>query len=150
MTDIDQMIRFDRWANLQSIAALKKSSVENQRASSICGHIAGINEMWLTRAEGETATLGAWPDLTLAEAEEWIDRLSARWHKLIERTPIERMLTYCDSRGLKRENSLTELVQEVVLHASHHRGQIALLLRMSDHEPPVSTDFIPAARMKLF
>ena len=68
----------------------------------------------------------------------------------MERTPKGLNLTYCDSRGQQGNSFLTQLVQEVVLHAANHRGQIALLLRIDDHEPPASTDFIPGLRSNLF
>jgi len=150
MINIEQMIRYDRWANLACVTALKHADLANQKAVGILGHIVGINEMSLTRAEGANPTLGAWPSVTLAAAEDWTIRLCARWISVMERTPKDLNLTYCDSRGQQRANSLTELVQEVVLHAAHHRGQIALLLRIDGHEPPASTDFIPGLRSNLF
>jgi hypothetical protein len=48
MTNIEQMIRYDRWANLARVAALKNADLPNQKAVGILGHIVGIGEMWLT------------------------------------------------------------------------------------------------------
>ena len=45
---IEQMIRYDRWANLACVTALKHADLANQKAVGILGHIVGINEMWLT------------------------------------------------------------------------------------------------------
>jgi hypothetical protein len=75
MINIEQMIRYDRWANLACVTALKHADLANQKAVGILGHIVGINEMWLTRAEGANPTLGAWPSVTLAAAEDWTIRL---------------------------------------------------------------------------
>jgi hypothetical protein len=57
---------------------------------------------------------------------------------------------YPSGHGQAFSSSIYEVVVELLSHGAHHRGQIALLLRQGGHEPPASTDFIPALRSARF
>ena len=147
---LERQIRYDLWANRESLVALKGACTPIEDAVRIAGHIVGISERWLARVEGSTADVGAWPDFPLEEIAARQEELAARWLAQVREAADHRMVVYHDSRGRETANTLGELVQEVLLHAAHHRGQIALLLRMHGHEPAASTDFIPALRTGQF
>jgi uncharacterized damage-inducible protein DinB len=78
--------------------------------------------------------------------ETELRQLLDRWLRLSRCTAMDAQVRYVSSDGESRCNLFSEVLQEVLLHGAHHRGQIALVLRMKGFEPPRSTDFIPALR----
>lgn len=46
---------------------------------------------------------------------------------------LERMAEYNDSRGERRAMPLGELLHHTAIHAVHHRGQVATMLRLLEH-----------------
>lgn len=93
---------------------------------------------------------GAWPELTLAEALEELTGLRLRWLGFCDAHKADTQIGYRSSSGDARSNAFGEVVQELLLHGAHQRGQIALLLWRDGHEPPQPTDFIPALRLGRF
>jgi uncharacterized damage-inducible protein DinB len=148
MASPQQQIRFEHWANSQSLEAIIAASHDLPEALSLVAHIVSISRFWAARVEGTAEKLAPWPTLTAPELEAELRRLRNRWLKLSNCTAMDAQVRYESSDGENRSNVFSEVLQEVFLHGAHHRGQIALVLRMKGFEPPRSTDFIPALRTK--
>ena len=149
MVQLKQLLQFDRWANQQTLDALEQSSPIPEKALQIAAHLVGINEMWLSRAESRGPALDAWPHLAGPDIQQHLQTQSDRWISLVESDP-QKVFRYKNRRGEETQSALADLVFEIILHAAHHRGQIALLLRQHASNPPASTDYIPALRAHLF
>ena len=148
MASPQQQIRFEHWANSQSLKAIVAASHDLPEALSLVAHIISISRFWAARVEGMVEKLDPWPTLTASELEAELRRLRDRWLGLSNCTAMDAQVRYESSDGENRSNLFSEVLQEVFLHGAHHRGQIALVLRMKGFEPPRSTDFIPALRTK--
>lgn len=114
------------------------------------GHIIGAELLWLSRMEGDTSPLAAWPDLTLEECEVLLAGLS---HRLVRSLPDEvealsRAVAYTNSKGEPWTSTVEEILNHVVIHSAYHRGQIASDMRSAGQEPAY-TDFIHAVRQGL-
>jgi uncharacterized damage-inducible protein DinB len=147
MASPQQQIRFEHWANSQSLEVIVAASHDLPETLSLVAHMVSISRFWAARVEGMAEKLDPWPTLTAPELEAELRRLRDRWLRLSNCSngcagAIE------SSDGENRFNPFSEVLQEVFLHGAHHRGQIALVLRMKGFEPPRSTDFIPALRTK--
>jgi len=55
------------------------------------------------------------------------------------------VVQYRTTTGAPYENTVEEILTQVLLHGAYHRGQIALLVRQLDGQPAV-TDFIAWVR----
>ena len=67
---------------------------------------------------------------------------------LIEsREDFDQLITYKTTEGVVHSNRLADLLTHVANHGTHHRSQIALLLREEGIAPPAS-DFIFYLRAK--
>jgi uncharacterized damage-inducible protein DinB len=148
MASPQQQIRFEHWANSQSLAAIVAASHDLPEALSLVAHIISISRFWAARVEGMAHKLDPWPTLTVSELEDELRRLRDRWLGLSDCNAMDAQVRYESSDGENRSNLFSEVLQEVFLHGAHHRGQIALILRTKGFEPPRSTDFIPALRTK--
>jgi len=149
MASPQQLIRFEHWATSQSLGAIVAASRDLPEALSLVAHIVSISRFWAARVEGTAEKLAPWPTLTAPELEAELRRLRDRWLRLSNCTAIDAQVRYESSDGENRSNLFSEVLQEVFLHGAHHRGQIALVLRMKGFEPPRSTDFIPALRTEV-
>jgi uncharacterized damage-inducible protein DinB len=148
MASPEQQIRFEHWANSQSLRAIIAASHDLPEGLSLVAHIVSISYFWAARVEGTAGNLDPWPTFTAPELETELRRLLDRWLRLSHCTAMDAQVRYESSDGESRSNLFSEVLQEVLLHGAHHRGQIALVLRMKGFEPPRSTDFIPALRTK--
>jgi uncharacterized damage-inducible protein DinB len=144
-----RQVRFDYWANQESLCAIEKAKSDSSTFK-IAGHIAGVSELWLARLESTACALKVWPELTAMEIDSIFREQLRRWLALCEIHSIETPVRYISSAGTECLNRFEEIIQEVALHGAHHRGQLALLLRIQGAHPPVSTDFIPALRDERF
>jgi uncharacterized damage-inducible protein DinB len=148
MASPQQQIKFEHWANSQSLEAIVAASHDLRDALSLVAHIVSSSRFWAARVEGTAEKLAPWPTLTAPELESELRWLRDRWLRLSNCTAMDAQVRYESSDGEHRSNLFSEVLQEVFLHGAHHRGQIALVLRMKGFEPPRSTDFIPALRTK--
>ena len=149
MASPQQQIRFEHWANSQSLEAIVAASHDLPEK---LFHSLRISSQ--SAASGRPG-LRAWPRnltrgqrLTAPELEMELRRLRDRWLRLCNCTAMDAQVRYESSDGENRFNPFSEDLQEIFLHGAHHRGQIALVLRMKGFEPPRSTDFIPTLRTK--
>jgi uncharacterized damage-inducible protein DinB len=88
--------------------------------------------------------------MTLAECEQQIATLPARWGAYLQMLRPERLgeeVVYTNSKGEPWTNTVQDILQHVVMHSAYHRGQIAMEVRAAGHLPAF-TDFIHAARQE--
>ena len=145
MNHLARQVKFDYWANLESLHAIERAKIDSP-ASKIVSHIAAVSELWLARLEKSSPSLKIWPELSTKAIEEIFRDQRRRWLVICETNSAEMPVQYISSAKGECVNNLGEVIQEVALHGAHHRGQIALLLRSHGADPPASTDFIPALR----
>ena len=146
MASSEQQIRFEHWANSQSLEAIVAAAHPLPEALALVAHIVSISGFWAARVEGTAGNLDPWPTFTAPELETELRQLLERWLRLSHCNAMNAQVRYLSNDKESRSNLFSEVLQEVLLHGAHHRGQIALVLRMKGSEPPRSTDFIPALR----
>ncbi len=138
------------WADARALAGLRQAPGDEPRARELLAHVIGAEGVWLARVEGREPELPVWPALTLDEIEAAAHRVHAGYRALltrVERDPAEltRMVHYRNSAGLEFDSSVGDILRHVALHGAYHRGQIALLARLSGFAPQ-PTDYIAWSR----
>ena len=140
---------YTRWANDQIIEAMEEwDDPLPDRTLLLLSHLLRAQDVWLGRIQGEPNLPAIWAEDTLQEcrtraeqsAEAWLDFLQECSEEAFDKT-----ISYQNSKGHPFENELRELCGHVVNHSTHHRAQIAMLLREAGGEPP-ATDYIFYAR----
>jgi uncharacterized damage-inducible protein DinB len=142
--DLQRALRFDNWANLETLATLKSGN-EPSPAVDLLAHTVAVSQLWLSTATGTPRPSSMWPRWTLIATEAQLHSCFAGWKSCLI-AGHSRSFDYVNSKGEPCSNTPEEVIVEIICHSAHHRGQVALLFRQNGSEPAVSTDFIPALR----
>ena len=138
------------WADAQALAAIGSidaSCPERAQATRLYAHVAGAEHIWLSRLAGRAAVHPVWPELSL-EAAAGLATESLVGLRAFADAPTEalgREIEYRTTTGQLFRNTAADILSQVALHGSYHRGQIALLARHGGGAP-VATDYIVFAR----
>jgi uncharacterized damage-inducible protein DinB len=151
--DLPDMLDHAIWADamvVSAMEALPADAPERAQALRLYAHLAASAHVWLSRIEGRTPRHVVWPDLSLEAAralgEESLTGLRAWAGK--DPDALASVIEYRTSTGQPFRNTVREVLTHVALHLSHHRGQIALLVRKGGGTP-AATDYIFYARDRL-
>jgi uncharacterized damage-inducible protein DinB len=148
---LKRLYNYNHWANKESARVATAISSERERAFRILSHIIGAERLWLERLHGDPQTTAVWPELEMASVPQLLDDLHDQWMRFLDNQREDKLLRpipYKNSKGHPWASRVEEILTHVVLHSSYHRGQLALLTREADIEPPL-TDFIHAIRSGL-
>jgi len=130
---------------LESVPEANREDPRFQRAVMLAGHLAACRENWLDHMDGESGHQVAWFDdrcefSTLRPRFAAIER---RWTDYLARLGEDQLARDFDfpvEEG-ERFSLRTEVqVEQLVGHASYHRGQVALLVDQLGGET-VDTDY---------
>lgn len=143
--DFATLLRYTRWANAQVLSVLRDAGAAPERARALLSHLLRTQDVWYGRVEGtDHAHLDFWATDTLPACAERAEASARRWRTLLHDTAdddLDRSVSYTNSKGTAYDTSLRDILTHVFNHGTHHRAQIALLLREAGVAPPV-TDYI--------
>jgi uncharacterized damage-inducible protein DinB len=148
----EQLRRYDVWANREVLRALKELPDPPARCVDWLSHVLAAEDVWLTRLQSQPSSLAVWPDLSLADCEQQIERLGEAWSGYFAAhlpQGLEETVSYKNSKGEAWSSKVRDVLTHVFIHSAHHRGQIASALRDAGHTPAY-TDFIHGVRQGLF
>jgi len=151
LAHLHRLLAHDAWANraaLESVAELAQPPV---LALGWLGHLAGAESLWQARLDGLASPIAVWPALSLEECRTELARVAEGWRLylgVLTEADLARRIDYTNSRGERWHNTVDDILTHVVLHAAHHRGQIASEVRVAGGTPAV-TDFVHAIRQGL-
>ncbi|QQS36010.1 MAG: DinB family protein [Ignavibacteriales bacterium] len=131
------------WANKLSAASISETKNINPKAVSIFAHIVNAQQLWLNRILGRSG-LKPWDERSLDESIIFSSQSTKDWMEFLKNSAesdIEKSISYQNSKGENFSNKIGQIINQVISHSSHHRGQIALLVRQSGGEP-ARTDYI--------
>ncbi|HET6347986.1 MAG TPA: DinB family protein [Candidatus Krumholzibacteria bacterium] len=138
------------WADAQILAKLR-SAPEDTESLKWYAHVLAAERVWYMRLIGQDwTTQRVWPSLSLDECAALAEQNAAQLAQFVTRMnddDIKRPVKYTNSAGETFENSVPDIVSQIVLHGVHHRGQIAASLRSNGVDPP-SLDYIRFVRGK--
>ena len=151
MTQYKKLFAYESWANHEAAESLLRAANLPASALRIMTHIIGASWLWYSRVVSQPSPLPVWPELPPEDLHASIDAVQRSWETLIASlTPehLNKRIEYVNSKGEPWTSTVEEILTHLFMHSAYHRGQIALLLRMDNHEPAY-TDYIHAARKKL-
>jgi uncharacterized damage-inducible protein DinB len=146
-----QQFVYDHWANREVVSALEGANHPSPRPLQWLAHVLSAERLWLQRLQGQAQTYPVWPDFTLAQCKLETEELGRLWQSYLSTLSEDDLaitIAYQNSKGESWTNRTSDVLQHVILHSVHHRGQIVADLRASGYDPPY-LDFIHAIRQGL-
>lgn len=145
IADVQTLFRYTRWANGRILGTINEADSVPARAVELFSHLLRAQDVWYGRVEGTShAELDLWVDEDLSVCAERAEASADRWQSLLEdraRNALEQPIAYTNSKGTRFETPFRDICRHVVNHGTHHRAQIALVLREANIAPP-PTDYI--------
>jgi uncharacterized damage-inducible protein DinB len=139
-----ELVDYDAWAN-ERMARMLARAPAHPKIRRTWAHLAATSDLWYARSAGdEYKRIVIWPDMDVAESSARASAASARWREMIASSKdadFERVVSFTNTRGEPCVDLLGDIVRHLVNHGTHHRAQIAMLLRESGVEPQIM-DFI--------
>ena len=144
------LFEYDAWANRRMLITIKSSKISDERIRKIFSHIISAQLIWLNRIQDHpTSPFPLWETYKISEIETMIEESSERWINFLSSynmDTLEEVIRYQNTKGDTYENRLRQIITHVINHSSHHRGQLALLLREKGVAPPPN-DYIIYKRL---
>jgi uncharacterized damage-inducible protein DinB len=135
-----------RWADNQFADALENDPPAE--AVRLFAHVASVEHLWYARIRGEPHQHAVWPSLDVAQSRQLAAQHADLFDRLVAESDddaLARLVSYRNSAGRDYRSPVGEIITHVAMHGSHHRGQIARVLRAAGREPPY-TDYIQFSR----
>ena len=107
---------------------------------SLFSHILNAHQIWNSRILGATS-YEVWQSHALDTYKEIDERNFSDTLTILKKESLEKAVTYKNFKGDGFSNSIRDILFQIANHTTHHRGQIILLFRQSEIEPPI-TDYI--------
>jgi len=145
---LQRLFSYDHWANREVLAALETVGSPPAQALRLLAHILSAERLWLQRLQLQPQTQPVWPEFTLAVCGREIEDLRGLWDRYLSglgETDLAAAIEYKNSKGESWTSRKDDVLEHVIIHSSHHRGQIVARLRAAGHNPPY-IDFIHAVR----
>jgi uncharacterized damage-inducible protein DinB len=143
--DFQSLFRYTHWANERICSTLQAADGVPERAVDLFSHVLRTQDVWFGRVKGtDHANLDFWRSDDLSTCADRLAASSVRWRAALDEwsaDDLDQPINYTNSKGTVFETPLRDLLSHVVNHGTHHRAQIALLLREADVAPP-PTDYI--------
>jgi uncharacterized damage-inducible protein DinB len=142
--DFATLLRYNQWANARVLDTLQSAGDVPERALELFSHLLRSQDVWYGRVQNtDHADLDFWTTDSLSACAERLDAGTQRWDALLSSRSdaLDQPISYTNSKGTAFETPLRDLLTHIVNHGTHHRAQIALLLREADISPP-ATDYI--------
>jgi uncharacterized damage-inducible protein DinB len=147
--DLEELYDYGYWANQKLFEVISQLTPE-QFTQPVAGSYGSIrNTMvhalsaewgWLERCGGRERGPKLDPDdyptaESLIETWNGVENYVREFLSRLKEEELARNVEYTNPRGEKRSMLLGELMRHAAIHSVHHRGQVALLLRMLGYAP---------------
>jgi len=145
LDDFRRLFDYNRWAGTRVLRVLQEADEVPGQALELFSHLLRAQDHWYGRVEGtDHADLDFWVTESLADCAERLRASTERWQSVLDDCSPEALdetIAYTNSKGIAYETPLGDVCTHVVNHGTHHRSQIALVLRQVEIDPP-ATDYI--------
>ena len=147
--DLERLYDYGYWANHKLLQVVSQLTPE-QFTQAVAGsygsvrntlvHVMSAEWGWLDRcggpARGPALKADDYPTVeSLLETWRTVEANVRKFLSTLKDDDLVRTVEFTNPRGEKRSMLLGSLMQHGAIHGVHHRGQVALLLRLLGHVP---------------
>ncbi len=141
MEKVLKLLEYNFWANDLFILRLKEQKPIATPIREQMSHLLSAHRTWLDRIAGNKQRPPSSDQVEPALWEEMNIELYNETTDVVKTIPLHQTIRYKNSSGRLFEQELHDLLHHLVNHSTHHRAQIALLMRQHRVLPPKS-DYI--------
>jgi uncharacterized damage-inducible protein DinB len=148
MTSMARLIAHLAWADQLVLESLERSPEPNPDSLELLAHILAAEHVWISRLLRRPPEFPTWPALSKAECARLAERNGRELTDYVgTRTEqdLAEEVTYVNSAGNQFTSRADDILLQIFLHGTYHRGQIARALRIAGQEPN-PTDYIAFIR----
>lgn len=139
--------RHHEWATSALAGAL--AVTPDPAALRAAAHAVAADRVWHRRLTGAPVDVEVWPDLDAPAVAALAAETAADWRAFLDGlesdAALDRTVAYQNTRGVPFQTAVADVLDHVLLHAAHHRGQANAALRAAGATPP-ALDFVAWAR----
>lgn len=146
---LTHMFKYNNWATERAANSIINLDEILPEAVRLLSHIISAQQLWLNRITGEHSSITPWDNYTIDESISKSVELTGRWINFLEgsgRGFLEKRIQYQNTKGEKFENTIKDIVIQVINHSTYHRAQIAQLVKRANGTP-AATDYIVYQRL---
>ena len=139
---LQDFFEYNQFQNRQLIGILEVQVVP-EKVLLLFSHILNAHQIWLNRIRPDDPAFGVWQIHPTEQLASLNARLHERSFELLreENLELQKNISYQTTSGKAFSNSLQEILIHIANHGTHHRAQIATLLRTGGIAPP-AMDYI--------
>lgn len=139
---------FNHMQSLPEDVFLQEVNLGFSSIAEVFGHLAAAEEVWFARIkEDSPPPLAARPFANMEAARHYMNQLQTRHRDYLATVDdMGKVVTYHNTAGEAFQNSISEILQQVINHGTYHRGNITTMLRHLGHKG-VITDYIAFLRV---
>jgi uncharacterized damage-inducible protein DinB len=145
------LFEYNDWANRRILGLFHALPNPVEKPLSLLAHLLTAEEIWLLRLRGQdTMGVDKSPQLTVSLCETLVNEHRQAFAEVVaefERRGLDSTVTYRNLSGTEFTTSARDVLTQIALHGTYHRGQIALALRAAGMVP-IDTDFITFVRSR--
>ena len=142
---LEDLFAYHHWANRTILQTLVATGTPPDSVVNLFSHLLNAHFIWLDRIEQTSPTYAVWQVHALADLHDLAQQAHDRTMDLLQSAEygdgFSHSVSYQNFKGMKFENTVLEILTHVANHSTHHRAQVAQLLRQHSIPPP-ATDYI--------
>lgn len=141
-TFFQELFQYNNLFNQEIISVLTENSERvSEKCKKLLSHILNAHQIWNCKFQPGQLPYGAWEIHQIQDLNE-IDKKNFENSILIlDKFELSQTIQYLNSKGQVFNNSVRDILFQVINHSTYHRGQIATEFRQSGLEP-LLTDWI--------
>ncbi len=141
MEHLLKLLEYNFWANDLFITRLTSNDNTPPEIQKQLSHLLSAHQIWLRRINGRGSLSSVWQSIDPETWEGVNIELYNETTDLVKSISLGKTFTYKNTHGTPFQNTLEDLLTHILHHSSHHRAQVALLMRQYNILPPQS-DYI--------
>lgn len=141
MEKLLKLFEYTFWANDQFIVRVQEQVEIPEEINKQISHVLAAHRTWLERINGRGTLPSIWNEIEPNTWEGINIELYNESCDLLKSKQLSEIVSFKNSHNNFFENELGDILHHLINHNTHHRAQIALLMRKHQILPP-KTDYI--------
>lgn len=138
---MEEFLLYNHELNKVFVDKMNELSFDDEQAHKLMSHVINAQLLWNSRILGHDSPVGVWDIHTTEKMVELNTQGYQASLDIIQNLGFDATFSFNHPKGGSISNNVGVILMQVANHGTHHRAQIALLMRQNGHQPPIG-DYI--------